>query len=271
MASAIVLHLDQQGSVCSLCHGVVPRLTFEHIPPKRCFNNYGVAASTMESLRKGFDGAESLQGGMGRKSLCADCNNKTGRWYGSSMAQFYAIAMEYYSRACSRAMLLPFTIEPLEVAKQVLTGLIAANTPSTTKAHSLSVMRHLVLHPSAFGAPRQVRLFTYFCEGKSRVLSHSGHLSLNGVGPFLVIGEFARPPLGFVAIYDEPIALSLVHALGMADITCFLNRPARIIETFFLRLPRLAPRAGVSPLEYEQNADGPAFDSLQVNPRRTSS
>lgn len=271
MANALLLHIEQQGNVCSLCLCKASRLTFEHIPPKRCFNSRGVAASTMESLRKGFQGEENLQSGMGRASLCDGCNNKTGRWYGFALAQFYSVAMDYFRCSSERSVLLPFTIQPLEVAKQVLTGLIAANTPSTTRAPPLSAMRALALHPRAIGAPNQIRLFTYFCDKQARVLSQSSHMALNGVGPFLVIGEFARPPLGFVAVYDDPIALSIVNALGMADVTCFLNRPPRTIETFFLRLPRLAPRPGIAGLEYEQNADGPAFDSIQTSPRRPPS
>ncbi len=67
---------------CHIC-GVEGRLSFEHVPPKSAFNDQRV-------LTIGYDTAINLgpyhrpsgrilQRGAGAYTLCAPCNNQTGR------------------------------------------------------------------------------------------------------------------------------------------------------------------------------------------------
>ena len=81
---------------CAIC-GRDEQLTFEHIPPSSAFNSKPVKpvsgvdllieVGSNNSMRMPWETDHlpytNLQRGMGKHSLCSDCNNKTGKWYGN--------------------------------------------------------------------------------------------------------------------------------------------------------------------------------------------
>jgi hypothetical protein len=65
-------------------------LTFEHVPPRAAFNNEQTRVYGLEDWLKRDDRGEMGGGrlerrGAGDYTLCADCNNKTGSWYGTEL------------------------------------------------------------------------------------------------------------------------------------------------------------------------------------------
>lgn len=86
---------------CALC-GKEGKLTFEHIPPSVAFNSTPARLVSGEEIfkeevlnekeRMPWDAQglkyQNQQQGMGRYSLCQDCNNNTGSWYGEAYITF---------------------------------------------------------------------------------------------------------------------------------------------------------------------------------------
>ena len=72
--------------ICHIC-GSSGDLSFEHVPPRVAFNDRRtVRIKGEEAISLGPDEIVKgpiQQGGIGDYTLCAECNNKTGHWYGA--------------------------------------------------------------------------------------------------------------------------------------------------------------------------------------------
>lgn len=70
--------------VCHIC-GKNAKLTFEHIPPKNALNSQRAIAYNGNEMMNKYNGKPSqymnMQQGMGKYTLCENCNNITGSWY----------------------------------------------------------------------------------------------------------------------------------------------------------------------------------------------
>src|SRR5687768_10929171 len=116
---------------CQLCEAEGP-LTFEHVPPRRVFNDRPAFAHTLEGLMIGTEFKKPPQvldcrRGVGRHALCARCNGFTAFHYGEPFARWTYQCLDYARRVGDdNACILPFTIRPLEVLKQILTMGFAA-------------------------------------------------------------------------------------------------------------------------------------------------
>ncbi len=69
---------------CHIC-GQNKKLTFEHIPPHKAFNNLSAKVYNGGELLKKYKGEpykyQNMQKGKGGYTLCEECNNNTGSWY----------------------------------------------------------------------------------------------------------------------------------------------------------------------------------------------
>jgi len=69
---------------CQIC-GKYGKLTFEHIPPQKAFNDRTARVYSGLDLIKRDNGEKvrwkQQQGGKGDYTLCEECNNNTGAWY----------------------------------------------------------------------------------------------------------------------------------------------------------------------------------------------
>lgn len=69
---------------CHIC-GCYGELSYEHIPPETALNSDRAIIYTGDDVIKRYKGEKSRyicrQQGMGKFSLCENCNNKTGSWY----------------------------------------------------------------------------------------------------------------------------------------------------------------------------------------------
>ena len=94
-AKARFIRIVARSPVIGTCHicGTHGKLSFEHVPPKKAFNNRRV-------VKVGFDEAMSVgpydqlekghidQREAGAYTLCSTCNNKTGSWYADGFADW---------------------------------------------------------------------------------------------------------------------------------------------------------------------------------------
>ncbi len=67
---------------CHLC-GSYGELSFEHLPPKKAFNNCSVKHyNYFMGITQGNYNNQISQKGLGGYTLCKSCNGNTGSWYG---------------------------------------------------------------------------------------------------------------------------------------------------------------------------------------------
>lgn len=74
----------KHNGICHIC-GKDCELTFEHIPPRNALNKFQAKVFNGKEFIKLSNGEQAkysnLQQGMGKYSLCKQCNNDTGTWY----------------------------------------------------------------------------------------------------------------------------------------------------------------------------------------------
>lgn len=237
--------------LCRLC-GSPGELSFEHIPPKRCFNNRLQQATSLRLMARGYKNIkQKYRRGMGEASLCSQCNSWTGNTYGPAFAAFAGQAMQYLDRGVRGSQLyLPFQCMPLRVAKQLLTMAVAMWHPEMLQVPRYDAIRGLVRVPRSRPDDFPLRLYVY--------LMPDGSPRLNGLGTPMFIGpsrtpitmcyfEAALPPLGYVMLSTGADSEAVAHRLGLCDITHFLTKRDDLeLRTEFLGLSCLIPDEGVT-------------------------
>lgn len=189
---------------CAIC-GETRTLTFEHIPPKRAFNDQPAFTSRWEDVLNARSKAElqnlrrsMLRRGFGAHTLCQSCNNNTGAWYGPSYirwAQQAAINQAYVE--AGRIPLL-FEIEPLLVYKMIITMFASACGPSLFENNSS--LRRFVLSRDCRDFPKGISVYGHYTAYESsmkRQSGISGLLSLDHEG-HSVFSEITTYPLSYV-------------------------------------------------------------------------
>jgi len=200
--------------ICSLCLEYGP-LTFEHIPPKRVFNNVPAVAHNLYGLEVGSIYKKKPRllkkaAGLGRHALCERCNGYTASLYGEEFADWTTQCLRYADRiGDSSEMLLPFQIRPLNVLKQIAT-MIMAVSESTQSAPSFDRLRGFALSPNSMQFPMEISLASYMNPvdvarvivpqlTQNRLSGSCAVLDTRIGSSVFVIGEVAFPPMGYVA------------------------------------------------------------------------
>jgi len=119
----------KQEGYCHIC-GNYGELSFEHIPPENALNNHRAMVYTGEEAIKRYNGEKSRyinqQQGMGRYTLCENCNNNTGAWYAdvyNNVAKDVACSL-HKNKQLEHGDVVEFSFKKLpalEFAKQVVT------------------------------------------------------------------------------------------------------------------------------------------------------
>lgn len=238
---------------CRLC-GVFGPLTYEHVPPRRCFNRDSVAFHTFETMVKGFRTPAKYRGGYGRQSLCERCNGRTAAMYGEAFAAWTYKAMEYRNVLPARSrLLLTYTIQPLAVLKQICVMVLAMSRVESLHLPHFVDMRRFVLSPRLSGVTPHFRIYAYYAFGEARrATDFAGILNTIGCrGPVISYTELAFPPLGYCILNSGPAERGLAAELGLQDLTGFANFDYREVRSVELRMPALEP-VGHMPLAYRR-------------------
>ncbi len=204
---------------CHIC-GVHGKLSFEHVPPRRAFNDRPLLLQRFEDLEK--EGPESRRGrisqlGAGGYTLCERCNNVTGSWYGPAFIEWAYQGMGILQHTESRPSLYyPFHICPLRVIKQIICMFFSANSDKFHQAQPDLV--RLVLNQETRGLDPKIRIFVYFnASGRSRMTGVAAAMNIF-TGTVQVISEISFPPFGYVmALSSRPSDERLVDISFMAD------------------------------------------------------
>ena len=203
---------------CCIC-GEHRKLTFEHIPPKSAFNTGGGRSATMRQLLAEEQGRNvrysKNRKGFGRVSLCAPCNNNTGRWYGRAYTDWAYQGMRFINATGSLA--LPFHVFPGRIAKQILAMFASTNRHYFFEAHP--GLRKYVLDPHSIGIPENLRLYVYLTTSNNYVSRTTGVVAAIYFGRdprTSVFSEIAFMPFGYILSIDSP-----PPAPNLFDITFF--------------------------------------------------
>ena len=209
--------------ICQIC-GFEKELTFEHIPPKKAFNDAPtlVHLASVEHLSSlppnttPFPGnSKVLKKGFGSYTLCEECNSYIGGTYGKYYVDF---ARQIYESIESRKKIMgkfaqiSITFRPARVLKQIIAmfASIYANT-GRVFGEDHPKLKDLLLNKDALWLPSSHSYYLYFlASGSARFVTNA--LVVAGQEPSLellrimqekiqrgeTISEFAFGFLGFV-------------------------------------------------------------------------
>lgn len=250
--------------MCAIC-GKRSKLTNEHLPPKKAFNDSPLLAFCMDrtlSLRSGQAswGREGSTIGRHLKRLCARCNGRTGSWYGTDYRDFVKVAAEMRIPPGLRGD-LTFEGRPAAVAKEALVCICTSAGPDLTNEHE--ELRKLILSNKYRSRPQDFRLWVYLraMEGGHQ----TGRTVIGKIhsGEVKVVAEFSHWPVGWVLSWRDQ------ELPELCEITHWLNMEYKQRRTLTISVPRLWTLTG-HPLDYrtpEQVQRDYARDTRAAAPR----
>lgn len=198
---------------CALC-GRVTTLTFEHIPPEAAYNKSPVKSvqgtillSNQERLPWETKDLryENQQRGLGMYSLCNECNNNTGSWYGSAFNEFAWVsnsAMKNLSREDNESICIK-ELRPNQIIKQVL-SMFCSTLPREDEI--FDDLRIFVLNRDSVGIDREkYKICMYFTD--STLMKYTGLTVIYKMSEsydsfeFQYLSEITAYPFGFLLYY----------------------------------------------------------------------
>ncbi len=186
---------------CHLC-GQYGELTYEHVPPRKAFNDRPVVtAGFAEVMRLGP--GEQIRGpvqqrGAGSYTLCHRCNNSTGHWYGPSFISWCYQGLDILIKTNGEQPNLIYLnyLFPLRVIKQIITMFCSACGPDLVDAHP--ELTKFVLNRDYYNLNPIFRFFVFYnIEGRIRQSGVSGSLNTLTSERF-IFSEIVFPPYGYV-------------------------------------------------------------------------
>lgn len=232
--------MSRRKKVTGICHicGNFGALSFEHVPPKKAFNNRRVIkVSFEESIALGPEEIVKgpiKQGGIGGHTLCPRCNNLTGHWYGSRFVAWCYQAMNILIRSDGKPSLVYLNyLLPLAILKQIITMFFSVNADTFSKANPELV--RFVLNRNAKYLSPKYRFFVYYnTTGKLFRFSEIVGLLNMSTGKTILMSEITYPPFGYLMTIDsDPPDKRLF------EITHFSNYGYNEFKVMTLKLPVL--------------------------------
>lgn len=210
---------------CRICSKQNTKLSFEHVPPRAAFNDRpAVGKLFSELIDKNPDNYFEEKGrisqwGYGDYTLCEECNNNTGGWYGTAFAEWAHQGMDILEHA-HRAPLLyyNFRIFPLRVMKQVICmffsitdDMFAFNHPDLVKFVLNKNERHL--NPD-------IRIFAYYNTGPHG--RYIGGVSIQSMRPDKINRDMIENIVGQAqSDHERGRALSEVACIPLGYVMAF--------------------------------------------------
>ena len=248
---------------CHICGAIGP-LSFEHIPPKRAFNNQRIFVAYGEQL---FTGAKredlrttQYQSGAGDYTLCENCNSLTGGWYAKEFSKWAESASLFLHRMnFEPSGTHAYEMYPLRVLKQIVTMFFSINSNKFHKKNSDLV--RFILNKCDTGLPDDIRVFAgYTHSTKSRMCGVSGLLNNSDASGNLrthTLSEYAFTPFVFVMTHRSDCPDPRLQ-----DISNFAKYTFDEKALIYLRLPMLEIRSPY-PTDYRTEQE---LRALGLNP-----
>lgn len=217
---------------CRICR-VKPADSFEHVPPRKAFNDEPTTAYTiMDWLAReegGLSGGTIEQRGAGDAVLCQSCNNNTGSWYGAELVR----AARAGARILGQLPLDEFDAKldpawttvvfkqqpkigphPLRLVKQIIAMLLA--TSPYDFSFKNPELGDFVLDRERTGLDERYQLYlALFAGSNARSTGVASRIDVE-TGRTDILVEVAYPPYAYVMTID-----SAPEAIDTANITSF--------------------------------------------------
>lgn len=230
--------------ICRLC-GSEKDLSFEHIPPQRVGNTIPLQFRTLTDVVHGHQSNRKFRRGLGVPTLCQDCNTETANFYGDAYAMWSEQVSQSLNAPQPEDGYLYFTMQPLNVLKQILVmslAMVADPTVEATKVkHEIAKhedLREFVIDPTSKQMPFGYGVYSFRTsssmprfEGLVKILDFAtGEL-------IQVLAEIALPPLGHCVIGQSYIPPQAMRRTGLCPISWFSCFDFNETVTIPLRLP----------------------------------
>ncbi len=238
---------------CRIC-GNQSKLTKEHIPPKGAYNKGDFYISSVYSLLEKRDTtdfedliqfditkATKKQGGIGFYTLCKNCNNDTGSWYGNDYIKWIQQTIDFLRATYSEPLHTNLvTIYPLRVLKQIVAMFFSLNHISfRTKFPSLC---NFILHKENTVLDSKIRVFAYYPQkGGVRYIADN-FIGDFATGKIFEVSEITFPPIGFVMCMNgEKPDKNLIEITWFSsykyDETINYEQKFNLLPTFLQQVP----------------------------------
>lgn len=214
---------------CKIC-GKQDGLSFEHVPNRQAYNKQTIIEYSWEDvfIRKEKAKGKIIQGGIGEYTLCKQCNNDTGSWYGSEYTRWARACFEFLRNRKSpsvepdEAIITLHDVYPLRFLKQVVVCFFSV-TPGLAQTYPRLVNYVLNKEEKRIAEDCRFYLNLYFgakpklrrwpLAGKITVHHHKGRLIPVASS---IISEVTHPP--FALVMSDKMGF-----IGAGDLTPFTN------------------------------------------------
>ena len=245
---------------CSLC-SKYEALTYEHVPPQAAYNKtrfieYRLCDEVYKTGNKG----RIKQGGIGEHTLCEQCNNDTGSWYGGEYVSWARscqdIINSWQQLGQTQGRVTLHQVYPLRFLKQVVTcffslvggpgeAAFATNNPDLVRFVQDSNKQalptwHFFLDLYPFSKEKRTLLRRYPIAAKMNVV-RDGKSNIRPVEAH-VFHEITHPPFALTMTDDAKF-------FGATDITQFKQYGYGDCVDLELEL-RIVPSSSVYPAGY---------------------
>lgn len=216
---------------CRIC-GREGKLSLEHIPPQKAYNQETVIEYTFDSwVRKQKEKGKQRQGGIGEYTLCGECNSDTGSWYGTEYCRWATMAFDVLNILKSNPDIISSKntiaitlkdVYPLRFLKQVITCLfsVVGKSPDSDFAGNNPELVKFVLDKYQTNLPESYKFYLRLFRKPSilRRVPLAGKLTVpynkdksgNIVQGTIknrnasVFSEIAHPPFALVMTHGTP-------------------------------------------------------------------
>ena len=248
----ILAHDPGKLTRCALCNS--PELSFEHLPPRSCFNRTCAKGWIWDGVMRQHRGIYQMQRGLGRESLCRGCNSIHGTKYVPHFESWSIQAKELVDRTRTEFAQREFHISPYYVSKQLATMAVAMGHESYIGTQWFDRLRAIARGESTRLLPSEISFWAYLVPGAEVRLAGIAHeVRYKNLPSATVYCEIARHPLGYVMMWNEPSARILAKAIGLTPLDHLFHlqyKPSSLVLPVTLRFRKLRPMS-FAPLEYE--------------------
>ncbi|MBN1564459.1 MAG: hypothetical protein JXA10_11510 [Anaerolineae bacterium] len=248
--------MARKKDVCRLC-GDFTEMDYEHIPPKKAFNEIHRKFPTIEYWLMGRKTRKFRREGIGEHSLCPRCNSTTGGWYAPALINWARQGKVYIEKIEHGVPLyLLFKIQPLNVLKQILVMMIAMSSIDTKRYHD--DLRYALLDRQSQAIPPKYRVFVYFNLEGGNPRFESGYVVAKKdgreFGVSYIDAEVALPPFGYHITSSLRDRKTIGESQGLCEITDFSHYRYNQIRQVFLKMPALETHEPF-PLDYRSKSE----------------
>jgi hypothetical protein len=222
--------------LCRIC-GIEGPLTFEHVPPRRAYNDYPLVLFTLDEWENG-EGGTFTREGRGGHYLCERCNNQTGGNYGGAFVNWARQGMQRIHQIPDKSsMNYHGVIYPLRVLKQIAVIFFDTALPAEHDNHQ--ELARFVMDPESNQLPDNYRFLVFWYGGGG--LRQTGIVGVLNIeeNQTNVLAEFVHPPFGYVLALSADLADN--RPADISDFAHFgfneaitLNRRFPVLETHWI-------------------------------------